>query len=249
MVKAAIRISVVGIGCLVTAAFSPLANAQEKAGTAPAPASASSFRKEVFHNDRVAAYLLEIPPQKTTPLHRYDKDVVSVFVSGGNATSTVEGRPPSPETYSVGEVRYKRAGFAQAIRNDGTEPFRAAILEFTQPQGESISEQLPVKRQCNEGSTRICVQEKHLFCTTAICAEDVTMAPGATRGGFASDSDQMLVAVTDYQLSDEFDGSTTSSTERASGQVEWIPKGNSANRRTNAGSTTARFILIRFTDR
>lgn len=239
-VKNAARIRIAGVASLFVAVLSAPVNAQDKAATEP------SLRKEVFHNDRVAAYLLEVPPQKSTPMHRYDKDVVSIFVSGGNMTTTIEGRSPAPDTHSVGEVRYKRAGFAQAMRNDDTQPSRVVILEFTQPQGESIAEQLPVKRQCTEGSSRMCVQEKHLFCTAALCANEVTMAPGATRGGFALDADQMLIAVTDYQLSDEFDGSTTSSIERSSGEVEWIPRGHSANRRTNAGSTSARFILIRF---
>lgn len=204
-----------------------------------------SLRKEVFHNDRVAAYLLEIPPQQATGVEREDRDSLSVVVGDGRTTNTGDGRAPKAESAALGDVRFRRAGFAQAIHNDDAKTFRAVIVEFTQPQGYPISEQLPVKRVCNEDSPTACVEQKHLFCTTAICAEDVRMAPGATRTGFASDSDQMLIAVTDYALSDGVGGGPPATHSRPSGQTEWIPAG-SANRWTNTASVPARFILIRF---
>jgi hypothetical protein len=204
-----------------------------------------SLRKEVFHNDRVAAYLVEIPPQQSTGMEREDKDSLSVVVSGEQITGTVEGRAPKAESVAIGAARFRRTGFAQSLRNDDVKTFRTVIVEFAQPQGYPISEELPAKHQCNEGSRTECVELKHLFCTTAICAEDVRMAPGAMRTGFASDSDQMLIAVTDYALSDGVGGGPPATHSRPSGQVEWIPAG-SANRWTNTSSVPAHFILIRF---
>jgi hypothetical protein len=120
------------------------------------------------------------------------------------------------------------------------------ILELNEPQGEAISEALPVKHQCAEGSRTACVEEKHLFCTKVLCAADVRMGPGATRGGFASDSAQMLVAVSEYALSDEYgSGGESAKHSRPSGQVEWIPAG-AENRWTNTGKAPARFIVVRF---
>jgi hypothetical protein len=181
-----------------------------------------SLRNEVFHNDRVAAYLEESLPQWE------DRDTLAVFVSG-------------PRT---GEVKFARRGVAQKT---DTPPLKAVIVAFTHSQGYPISEQLPVKRQCNEGNPKACVEQKHLFCTNEICAEDVRMAPGAMRSGFASDDDQMLIAVTDYALSDGVAGGPPATHSRTSGQVEWVAAG-SANRWTNTASTPAHFILIRFSD-
>lgn len=187
-----------------------------------------SFRKEVFHNDRVAAYLLEIPTQQTSTA-RFEKDTMTVFLSGAHA----------------GKTQFKHAGALQTLRNDGADTLRAVVLELNEPQGEAISEALPVKRQCSEGSRTACVEEKHLFCTKELCAEDVRMGPGATRSGFASDAAQMIVAVSDYALSDALGGADSPEHARPTGQVEWIPAG-AENRWTSSAKTPARFVLIRF---
>jgi hypothetical protein len=187
-----------------------------------------SYRKEVFHNDRVTAYLLEIPALQTST-HRYDKDNVTIFLSGERA----------------GETQSRRVGFLQNLRNDSTTPLRAVVLEFNDPQGEAISELVPVKRQCADGSKTACVEQKHLFCTAVLCAEDVKIGPHATRSGFTSEAAQMLVAVSDYALTDALNGTGPATHTRTSGQVEWLPAG-AANRWTNTASTSARVILIRF---
>jgi hypothetical protein len=185
-------------------------------------------RKEVFHNDRVAAYWFDVPPQQSST-YRREKDNLTIFVSGTHA----------------GETQYKHANALQNLRNDDTSALRAIVLEFTDPQGEAISEAIPARRQCAEGSRTACVEEKHLFCTKVLCAADVRMGPGATRGGFASDEPQMLVAVTDYALSDALGGGGAPKHSRTSGQVEWLPAG-AENRWTNTASTPTRFIVIRF---
>jgi hypothetical protein len=71
------------------------------------------------------------------------------------------------------------------------------------------------------------------------------MGPGATRGGFGSDEPQMLVAVSDYALSDALGGGGTPKHSRTSGQVEWLPAG-APNRWTNTANAPARFLVIRF---
>jgi hypothetical protein len=184
-------------------------------------------RKEVFHNDHVAVYSFEIPPQETST-YRRERDNLTIFLSGARA----------------GETQYKHANALQNVRNDDASAAHAVVLEFTDPQGEAISEIRPARRQCAEGSRTACIEEKHLFCTKALCAEDVRMGPQAMRSGFTSDDPQMLIAVSDYALSDALGGGTPKHS-RTSGQVEWLPAG-APNRWTNIANTPARFIVIRF---
>jgi hypothetical protein len=186
------------------------------------------LRKEVFHNDRVTAYSLEIPPQQAST-SRPEKDTITVLLTGTRA----------------GETQFKHAGALQSWRNDEGAPLQALVLELNEPQGEAISEALPVKRQCAEGSRIACVEEKHLFCTKVLCANDVRMGPGATRSGFGSDAAQMLIAVSDYTLNDAIGGAESAKHSRPSGQVEWIPAG-AENRWTNSGKAPAHFIIVRF---
>src|SRR5262245_30153475 len=107
-----------------------------------------SVRKEVFHNDRVAAYLFDIPSQQAST-YRREKDNLTVFLSGAH----------------TGETQYKHANAIQNVRNDEADTLHAVVLEFNEPQGEAISEGIPARRQCAEGSRTACVEEKHLFCT------------------------------------------------------------------------------------
>ena len=73
--------------------------------------------------------------------------------------------------------------------------------------------------------------------------QQVPVAPGLFT--WPSDDPQLIVAVTDYALSDALGGGGTPKHSRTSGQVEWIPAG-AENRWTNTAATSARFIIIRF---
>lgn len=236
------KASLVALGLALTAAASA-----GDAVTAPAPPAATqtaedSLGTDIFHNEHLTAYLLELPPQQATSMSRREADSIDVFISG-QTTSTSPGRPPQAEP--AGETRFRPVGFTDSVRNEGSSASRTVILMLARPQGYAISEEVPARRYCNEGNKLACVEEKHLFCTTHLCAEDVKMGPGATRGGFAADADQMLVAVTDYQLTDAAAGKPPSVHTRPAGQVEWIPAG-AANRWTNTGTTPTHFVLIRF---
>ena len=99
-------------------------------------------------------------------MHRHDKDLLTVFISGGRTTAVFEGEAPKTDTFVLGVVRYRRAGFAHSTRNDGSSDFRAVLLEFDHPQGPSQG----------GGSG-------DLFCTDRFCVHEFTIAPGASLAG------------------------------------------------------------------
>jgi hypothetical protein len=89
------------------------ATAQE---TTPISALEVKYRKQIFANDRFAVFLLEIPPNHATLMHRHDTDILSIFVSGGETISTIFGKPPKEDRFAVGEVRFRSAGFTHQPR-------------------------------------------------------------------------------------------------------------------------------------
>jgi hypothetical protein len=193
-------------------------------------ASEDAPRKEIFHNDRVMVQLEEIPAQQESPARRSEQDSIAVLLNGAHA----------------GEVRFRARGFVPAVRNDEGDTLRTVIIELNERQGQAISEQVPVRRYCAEASRIACVEETHLFCTLKLCADQVKMGPHATRSGFATDADQMLVALSDYKLTAiGAENPATSTHARQSGQVEWLPAG-APNRWTNETTATMRFVVIRF---
>ena len=219
-----------------------LAAAQE---TAPISALEVKYRRQIFKNDRVSVFLLEIPPNHASLMHRHDTDILSIFVAGGETKGTIYGKPPREDRFAVGEVRFRPAGFTHSTENVGADMFRSVILEFNSPMGAIEQAKPPDSRYCNPGSETACVDEKNLFCTARFCVKEISIAPGATWRNNEYASDQMLVAVSDYQLSYQRKGKAAHARGRKSGEVEYLT-GGSTRQRTNAGSGPARIIAVVF---
>ncbi len=209
---------------------------------APIPDSEVPQRKEILRNHRVTVSLLELAPREATPMHQHDRDMLAVFVNGGRTRNTIFGRTPAADKMAVGEVRFLNAGYAHATQNEGAGPFRVVVVEFADPQGK-VEQVGTASHYCNPGSTTACVDEKNLFCTAKVCVEDVSIAPGAVTTKHSHATDHMLVAVSDYELTDEVEGKGTVVRTRKSGEVEYVPAGIT-HRLTNTGQALARFTVI-----
>jgi len=166
----------------------------------PIPASEVKYRHPVLETSRFIAYLLEIPPHHATLMHRHDRDILTVFVSGAKTTSTFHGREPTTDAMPSGESRFRAAGFTHATRNDDSVVFRAVILEFAQPQG-AVRARSDEQRYCNEGSPTACVMEKQQLCTEGFCVTEIRMAPGAIRKASARAASYAMIPVNNCELS------------------------------------------------
>lgn len=213
--------------------------------TAPISALEVKYRKQIFKNDRASVFLLEIPPKHASLMHRHDTDILSIFVAGGETKGTIYGKPPKEDKFTIGEVRFRPAGFTHSTENIGANVFRSVILEFNSSMGSIQPSKPPDSRYCNPGSKAACVDEKYLFCTAKFCVQELSIAPGAVWRNSEYASDQMLVAVSDYKLSNKPKGKAANVRRRKSGEVEYFPRG-SARQWENADSEPARIIAVVF---
>lgn len=210
--------------------------------SAPIRYSEVPQRKEILANRRVAVSLLELAPHQATPMHQHDRDLLAVFINEGHTSNTVFGHRPALDNMPAGEVRFLNAGHSHATENEGTSPFRTVTIEFTEPQGK-LEQVGTTSHYCNPGSTTACVDEKNLFCTAKVCVEDVIIAAGAVTTKHSHTTDHMLVAVSDYQLTDTVEGKGRVMRVRRSGEVEYIPAGIT-HQMTNTGYSAGRFIVV-----
>ncbi|HSS98806.1 MAG TPA: hypothetical protein VLK33_17345 [Terriglobales bacterium] len=206
------------------------------------PDSQVPQRKEILSNHHVMVSLLELAPKDATPLHKHDHDTIAIFVNGGSIQNSVQGQPPVENKIAVGEVRYRAGGYAHSVKNEGTGPLRVVVVEFNDAQGKM--EQInTTSHTCNASSTTMCYDEHNLFCTAKVCVEDVTLAPGAITHKHSHSTDHMLIAVSDYELSDQVEGKGTVVRTRKSGEIEYLTAGIT-HQQTNIAKTPARFIVI-----
>ena len=208
---------------------------------APIPDDQVPQRKEILNNNKVKVSLLNLAPGDATPMHKHDKDMVTVFVDGGKTQSTFFGRAPSANKFEVGEVRFRAAGFAHSTKNEGAKDFRAVIVEFAEAQGKM--KKVGTKSKTCTPDSKACVEEKQLFCTEKVCVENVSMAPGSSSIKHSHATDHMIVAVSDFELTDEVEGTGTVIRKHKSGEVEYLPAGIT-HRLTNKGTEAAQFTVI-----
>jgi quercetin dioxygenase-like cupin family protein len=210
--------------------------------SSPIAASELSQRKELLRNHRVTASIVELAPGETQPLHRHEHDMVSVYTNGGHIRNTLPKHRPEAVNLTVGEVLFHEVGYTHSITNDASTPLRVVGVEFADPQGKLKRMNMP-SHYCNPGNDHACVDETNLFCTDRICVSDVTIDAGAVTTKHGHATDHMLVAVSDYELTDEVEGKGTVVRTRKSGEVEYVPAGIN-HRLTNTGKTAARFTVI-----
>jgi quercetin dioxygenase-like cupin family protein len=221
------------------------AQTSSPAPASPVPIADEPFHHEAFRNGKVRAFLVELPPHTATRLHRHEHDSLTVILTDGRITDTVAGQKPAQDKVRAGETRMTESGFTHSLRNDGNMPLRALTVEFADDQGQPQASKDPASRYCNPGSKTACVDEKYLLCTAKMCASDVVLGAGAVTTKHGHSTDHMLIAISDYELSDEVEGKGKVMRVRKSGGVEFVPAGIT-HQLTNTGKAPVRFIVVVF---
>jgi quercetin dioxygenase-like cupin family protein len=223
---------------LLTATIS----AQQKSAI---PVDQEPHHHQVLQNSHVRAFLSELAPNELMPAHLHARDYITVFLLNAQLTVTAAGQKPLPQRFAAGNVRYTRAPVIHSVRNTAPAAFRAVEIEFTEQQGKSTPSKQAASHYCNAGSKTACVDEKYLFCTDKVCLSDVTLGEGAITTKHSHATDHMLVALTDYRLSDNVEGKGTNVRVQQSGGVEYIPAGIT-HQLTNVAQHPVRFLVIVF---
>jgi quercetin dioxygenase-like cupin family protein len=227
--------TVILLGSLLLSAVQP---------SMPVPASEVTLRHEIYRDSRVNVYLLDIPPGGATQLHRHDRDILSVFVAGGKTRSVFNGAAPVDDTFAVGDVRFRNAGFTHSTENRDSADFLCVIFEFVTSQGPRTAAPGQATRTCAASEER-CVEEKPMFCTDGFCVDDVVIGPYSVKQERGAMTDRMLIAVSEYSLSNESESVHATTYVGKTGQIQLIPAGP-ARRWTNMTGNPAHYIVVTF---
>jgi quercetin dioxygenase-like cupin family protein len=249
----------------VLGAQEPKSEPNSAAPDAVVPAGQIPQRHELMRNKKVIVSTTELAPGKSVPMHRHEHDYITVVLTDGQMRETasdqgavkssgkkvgrVFGAMHVPgatgDKVQAGEVVYNHAGYTHADENKGKTTMRAVTVDFLEPAGKQQDASRKSNKYCNADNKNICVDEKYLFCTDKFCVEDVTMGPGAQSTKHSHSTDHMLIAITDYQLTDNIVGKGTKVRSHKAGEVEYIKSGIS-HQLSNTGPQAARFIVVLF---
>jgi quercetin dioxygenase-like cupin family protein len=229
-------------------------------GATPAPT-----RHELLRNKKVIVSSAELQPGQMLPMHTHEHDYLVVRLDDGQVRETVQDQGAmksgskkmgrmfgamhvpgaTGDRVQAGEVQFHAAGYTHTEENKGKMAVRSVLVDFVEPVGKEKDPERKSNRYCNPDNKRMCVEEKYLSCTDKFCVEEVTMDPGAMSSKHSHTTDHMLIALSDYKLTDAAVGKGTKVRTKKAGEVEYIRSGIT-HQLTNSGTAPARFVVIAF---
>ncbi len=91
--------------------------------------SSERFHHLLLENHAVRVFRVEVPPGEETWPHRHERDYVFLILARAEIRERRQGEEPVVRNLEAGQVLYLEGGFAHQVRNVGSEPFRAVIVE------------------------------------------------------------------------------------------------------------------------
>jgi quercetin dioxygenase-like cupin family protein len=84
----------------------------------------------VFENERARVWEVELGPGETLPMHLHELDYVVVLLTDGQTTVTWEDGRRETNQHRAGEVIWRSAPHAHALRNDGNTRYVNRLIEL-----------------------------------------------------------------------------------------------------------------------
>lgn len=209
--------------------------------------TAEPHHHQVFVNDQVRIFYVEIPAHAETLLHWHRHDYVYINLGEAQVSNEVKGKEPVAVNLHDGDAGLIRASFAHVAKNVGGMPFRNVDVELLH---DDALRRLPKPSEDEralkvlEGGT-----QQVLWVKDGVRASEFELQPGAVIPSRAKAGAVVLVALNnvDLYLSDP---RTHDSHEPAApelhlktGEVRWLAAGF-RHPIVKAGTQVARFVTL-----
>ena len=209
----------------------------------PVSAAFAYDSKTLFENDRLRVTRIELPKDGELPSDN-TMDAITIQLGEGR-TSLIQPGVLAKSGTGSGQVHYFAAGTKHSVKNIGKETVSFIQVQFLRPSGKYVAFETPPSHYCNPGAQKECVREQYLFCTDRLCAESVSLDPGAISTQHTHDADYMVIATTDFMWRNEPLGKAAFDEAFKAGDVKYIEAGGT-HRLNNTGGKTARMFVIQF---
>jgi len=209
--------------------------------------TAEPHHRLVFENAQVRVFNVDVAPHTDTLLHRHRHDYLYVTLGDSEVVNAVQGKDPVTVNLQDGQTGFLTGGYAHIARNVSNSSFRNVTVELLQDDKLRHSTfQWDATRGLNilRGGTA-----EILFVKDGIRVTEFELQPGGVVPTHQYTGPHLLVAVTDFDIRSNVEGTGPTSGPTPghfmTGQVKWLPGGYSQTI-TNTGKTPAKFVTLEF---
>ncbi len=211
--------------------------------------TAEPHHHEVFTNDQVRVFVVEVAPHSETLMHWHRHDYVYITLGPSQVVSAVKGKDPVAAKLNDGDTYFLPATFAHVARNLADTPFRNVTIEFLQ---DDKLRQLPKPAGDDRGLEILQGGTQQILWTKdSVRASEFELQPHATIPTQSTAHPVLLVAVNDLDLYTN-DPRTHGAHESAippthfkTGESVWLASGFK-HPIVNAGRQSAKFVTLEF---
>jgi quercetin dioxygenase-like cupin family protein len=199
----------------------------------------------VFTNDQVRVFNVEIPPLSETLMHWHRHDYVYVTLGDSKVVNTVKGKDPVNVEMRDGQTGFLPGGFAHMARNLSGQPYRNVTVEFLQDDKRRHAPEHwdPAHPEEDRGLDILNGgTQEILFVKDGVRVSECELQPGASLHLHAGP--HLIVALSDSKLRSDIAREASSIILVKRGESRWA--GSSAQRLTNTGDHSAKFVTLEF---
>jgi quercetin dioxygenase-like cupin family protein len=198
---------------------------------------------QIFQNDYVRVFKVEIAPHAATLMHRHHHDYFLVALSPTNLSNEASGKPPTSLKIQQGEIRFAEGNFAHIAKNLGDQPFPYVTIEYLK---DAEAHKSPPPNWDEDRALHVHMKgtQDVLFVKDGIRVSDFQLQPGGMVHNQHHPGPRLIVAVSDSDIRSSVAGKSTP-IQLKSGEVKWLP-GGTTDMLMNAGKNPARWITLEF---
>jgi len=202
-----------------------------------------------FENDHARVFEVELPPQKTTLLHKHGHDFVTIELLESEVQFAFDGLALLTRPNQLGDVRFTYGPRVHQLRNpEGFTIYRNLTVELRksskQPYGypvtgSSVADYNMLPIPVEPGKTYLVVVDRD-----TVKMSGVQIVGGESQSLSPGKGPLLIVAITDLELSATVDGEKRE-IKMSRGETQWDPS-EFRVKLTNLGRNPARFVALEF---
>jgi beta-alanine degradation protein BauB len=205
--------------------------------------TAEPHHHQIFANDQVRVFNVEIAPHTETLMHWHRHDYIYVQLGASEVVNAVQGKDPVTVKLTDGQTGLLSASFAHVARNLSDQPFRNVTIELLQ--GEKLH-QSSSKWDEDRGLDVLQGGTREIFWVKdGVRASEYELQPGGVIPTHHHAGPHLVVALTDFELRSDVAGKPPATVTVKSGESKWVP-GGFTHTLTNTGHHPAKFVTLEF---